>query len=159
MYVSVLASPLGTLRISADEGHVVSILFGDEDTAENPNSLTLQAKEELKEYFAGKRIQFTFPFHQEGSVFSQSVWAELTTIRAGNPISYRALAKRMNNPPAIRAIASANGRNNIAIVVPCHRVIGSNGDLVGYAGGLWRKKWLLEHEAGITNTGQSALPF
>ncbi len=80
-------------------------------------------------------------------------------IPAGKPISYAALSKRMNNPLAIRAIAAANGKNKLMIVVPCHRVIGSNGELVGYAGELWRKKWLLEHEAKLTQSGQATLTF
>ncbi|HQS06268.1 MAG TPA: methylated-DNA--[protein]-cysteine S-methyltransferase, partial [Daejeonella sp.] len=100
-----------------------------------------------------------FPMAQPGTDFQQKVWDELRRIDAGKPISYAALAKRMKNPLAIRAIASANGRNNLMIAVPCHRVIGSNGDLVGFSAGLWRKKWLLEHEAKMTSIGQSSLNF
>lgn len=110
-------------------------------------------------YFAGKRMNFDFPMVQTGTDFQQKVWEELSKINAGIPISYAALAKRMKNPLAIRAIASANGRNNLMIAIPCHRVIGSNGDLVGFSAGLWRKKWLLEHEAKITSAGQTTLTF
>ncbi|MBC7744152.1 MAG: methylated-DNA--[protein]-cysteine S-methyltransferase, partial [Flavobacterium sp.] len=108
-------------------------------------------------YFQGIRNQFTFVFKQNGTDFQQTVWSELLTIEAGKPISYLTLSKKMKNRLAIRAIASANGKNNIMIVIPCHRVIGSNGYLVGYSGGLWRKKWLLEHEARMMKTGQTTL--
>ena len=87
---------------------------------------------------------------QDGTIFQQRVWSELLAIPYGKTISYLTLAKRLGDPKAIRAAASTNGKNNIAIIVPCHRVIGSNNDLVGYAGGLWRKRWLLEMETKIT---------
>ncbi|WP_202409431.1 methylated-DNA--[protein]-cysteine S-methyltransferase [Hufsiella arboris] len=112
---------------------------------------------QFAEYFKGKRLTFDFPIGQSGSDFRQLVWQELLKIPAGRPISYTELSRRMNNPLAIRAIAAANGKNNLMIVIPCHRVIGANGDLVGYAGGLWRKKWLLEHEAKLTGIGQTSL--
>ncbi len=101
-------------------------------------------------------MQFHFPIQQQGTDFQQKVWAELTRISAGKTISYLELSKRLGNTKTIRAAGTANGKNNIAIAVPCHRVIGSNGSLVGYAGGLWRKKWLLNHEAKYCN-GQQLL--
>jgi len=106
--------------------------------------------QQLVEYFAGKRKTFSFLIQQEGTVFPQRVWSELKSIPFGETISYLGLAKKRGNSKAIRACGTANGQNNIAIVIPCHRVIGSNGKLVGYAGGLWRKKWLLIHEANYT---------
>lgn len=157
MFTSVLDTPLGTLVIRADDDRVTSILFREPDDVENANAHTAAAREQLEEYFAGSRLQFTFPFGQDGTAFSQSVWAALLHIGAGKPISYQALSRRLNNPLAIRAIAAANGRNNLTIIVPCHRVIGSKGDLVGYSGELWRKKWLLEHEAKMTGTGQATI--
>ena len=96
---------------------------------------------------------------QIGTDFQKNVWKELQKIDPGKPITYAALAKRMKNPLAIRAIASANGKNNLLIAIPCHRVIGSNGELIGFAAGLWRRKWLLEHEARITMNGQSRLIY
>lgn len=105
--------------------------------------------EQLIQYFQGERRIFEFPLHQEGTPFQQEVWSLLTAIPYGRTISYLQLATRTGDPKATRAVASANGKNNIAIVVPCHRVIGSNKELIGYGGGLWRKKWLLEHEMKI----------
>ena len=115
------------------------------------------AVEQLDEYFAGKRKVFDFPFRQAGSDFQQEVWQCLLTIGYGKTISYLQQSKLMKNPLAIRAIASANGKNHLAIIVPCHRVIGSDGGLTGYAGGMWRKKWLLEHEARVMGSGQTSL--
>lgn len=101
---------------------------------------------QLAEYFAGTRQQFTVPLVTPGTAFQQAVWKELQTIPFGTTRSYQQQADALGNPRALRAVAGANGMNRIAIVVPCHRVIGSNGKLVGYGGGLWRKQWLLEHE-------------
>ncbi|WP_423148088.1 methylated-DNA--[protein]-cysteine S-methyltransferase [Rubrolithibacter danxiaensis] len=156
-FVSILSCAIGDLAIKADEKNVFFIGFDQEIRSENPNVISNLAKQQLEEYFAGKRSVFDFPIVQPGTEFQQKVWAELLNIPPGTPISYAALSKRMNNPLAIRAIAAANGKNNLMIVVPCHRVIGSSGDLVGYAGGLWRKKWLLDHEAKLTRKGQASL--
>lgn len=157
MFSSTLTSPLGALRIDADEVAVRSIQFVENEDAQNPSELTEWAKIELSAYFEGKLRTFTFPMQQEGSPFQQGVWQELQHIDAGFPISYTELAKRLHNPLAIRAIAACNGKNKLLIAIPCHRVIGSKGDLVGYAGGLWRKQWLLQHEASITGIGQTSL--
>jgi len=157
MYLSKLESPIGQMIIKANEMEVYCINFPDQLTNENPSEITEIAKAQFVEYFEGKRNDFDFPMIQTGTDFQKNVWNELRKIEAGKPITYAALAKRMKNPLAIRAIASANGRNNIMIAIPCHRIIGSNGDLVGFSAGLWRKKWLLEHEAKITSIGQSSL--
>lgn len=143
--------------IQANELEVYAIKFPDEIPDEVPNHISEQAKEQLKQYFEGKSSAFNFPMMQQGTDFQKKVWLELRKIDTGKPITYAALAKRMKNPLAIRAIASANGKNNLMIAVPCHRVIGSNGKLVGFSAGLWRKKWLLEHEARMTSSGQSTL--
>ena len=145
--------------IEASEDEICAIGFPAELPLESPNELSEMAKEQFREYFDEKRKHFDFPMAQPGTDFQQKVWDELRKIDPGKPISYAALAKRMQNPLAIRAIASANGRNNLIIVVPCHRVIGSKGELVGFSAGLWRKKWLLEHEAKMTSIGQSTLAF
>ena len=155
--VSILQTPIGSVVIEASDNEVYFIGFKEEITKELPNFITEKAKEQLHEYFQGKRSSFDFPFAQPGTHFQQLVWIELAHIPAGKPVSYTALSEKMNNPLAIRAIASANGKNKLMIVIPCHRVIGLNGDLVGYAGGLWRKKWLLEHEARMTGIGQTVL--
>ena len=145
--------------IEANDQEIYAVGFPGELPLENPNELSEWAKEQFREYFQEKRKHFDFPMAQTGTEFQQKVWTELRKIDAGKPISYAALAKRMENPLAIRAIASANGRNNLMIAVPCHRVIGSNGELVGFSAGLWRKKWLLEHEAKMTLTGQATINF
>lgn len=110
------------------------------------NMHTEQAKTELLEYFSGDRKNFNIQLHPQGTTFQQSVWQVLHSISYGETISYQEQAQRLQKPSAIRAVASANGANKIAIVIPCHRVIGSNGKLTGYGGGIERKKWLLEFE-------------
>lgn len=105
--------------------------------------------EQLIQYFNGQRRQFELPLNQPGTPFQQDVWSELQQIPFAKTISYLELARRTGDTKATRAVANANSKNNIAVIVPCHRVIGANKELVGYAGGLWRKKWLLEHEAKV----------
>lgn len=105
-----------------------------------------EAINQLDEYFAGKRTVFELPLYFDGTEFQKSVWQELTKIAYGKIASYKDIATALGNPKAVRAIGGANNKNPIGIIVPCHRVIGANGDLVGYAGGVWRKKWLLELE-------------
>ena len=114
-----------------------------------------QCTEELIEFFNGKRRQFDIPVHQEGTAFQQKVWGELVNIPFGKTISYLDMAKQLGDPKVIRAAASTNGKNKIAIIVPCHRVIGSDKTLIGYGGGLWRKKWLLQHEFRIKHGVQT----
>lgn len=111
--------------------------------------MMIQCIEQLIQYFNGQRRQFELPINQQGTPFQQEVWGELMQIPFGKTISYLELARRTGDTKATRAVASANGRNNVAIIVPCHRVIGSNRELIGYGGGLWRKKWLLEHEMKV----------
>ena len=159
MFSSSLTTPIGKIVVKANDTAVNFIGFQDEDPEDKPNNLTELGIKQVSEYFEGTRILFDFPFEQSGTDFQQRVWKELLNIEAGKPINYTMLSQKMNNPLAIRAVASANGKNNLMIIVPCHRVIGLNGELVGYAGGLWRKKWLLDHEAMITQTGQSSLIF
>jgi methylated-DNA-[protein]-cysteine S-methyltransferase len=101
---------------------------------------------QLDEYFKGERREFTFPYILEGTIFQKNVWNALTGILYVNTGSYKDIAVSIGNEKAIRAVGSANGRNKLSIVIPCHRIIGSNGKLTGYAGGLWRKEWLLQHE-------------
>ena len=157
MYSSSLHSPIGILLIQADEESVRSIQFVENEIRQDPNELTEWAKIELSAYFEGKLSIFTFPMQQDGSPFQQGVWQALQLLEPGHPISYTELAKRLENPLAIRAIAASNGKNKLLIARPCHRVIGSKGDLVGYAGELWRKEWLLKHESKMTGIGQASL--
>ena len=147
-------SPLGMLKISGNDHFINEINFADhidESVVINKElpATIINCIEELIQYFNGERRMFDFAINQDGTVFQKRVWTELSGINYGKTISYLELSRRLGDTKAIRAAASANGKNNLAIVVPCHRVIGSKNDLVGYAGGLWRKKWLLEHEAKI----------
>lgn len=139
---------LGFVEITADDQAVTAMNFREHRVQpENPGRLTTLAALQLQAYFEGTLRSFNFPIKQQGSQFQQSVWKLLEEIPFGKTISYRTLSQQYGDPKAIRAVAAANGRNQLAIVVPCHRVIGSDHSLTGYAGGLWRKKWLLEHEA------------
>ncbi len=142
-----IKSPLGITRIVGDENgiSVISILSEGELTTEIPKQLQ-ECVSQLQEYFDGERNDFTFKLNPKGTNFQQKVWQELLNIPFGKTMSYLDLSKKLGDVKAIRAVASANGRNPLWIVVPCHRVIGTDGSLTGYAGGLWRKKWLLEHE-------------
>jgi len=157
-YASVIASPVGTITILADDEFVHVITFAEKDITElSENALTVKVANQLNDYFKGDLKNFDFPMKQKGTEFQQEVWQNLLTIPFGETTSYAKFSA--HNPLAIRAIAAANGKNNIAIVVPCHRVIGSNGKLVGYAGGLWRKQWLLQHERELSQKGQTELKF
>jgi AraC family transcriptional regulator of adaptative response/methylated-DNA-[protein]-cysteine methyltransferase len=113
---------------------------------EGENKHTRAIRKQLRQYFAGKRKEFTVPLLTPGTAFQQAVWKELQKIPFGSTRSYQEQAEVLNKPDAVRAIANANGMNRISIVIPCHRVIGSDGSLTGYGGGLKRKKWLLDHE-------------
>ena len=148
-------SPAGLIKICGTENYINLISFIDNSEEyvkpSGNNSLLNKCVEELIEYFNGKRLSFDIPISQKGTDFQTKVWSELLNINFGKTISYMTLAKRLGDPNCIRAAASGNGKNKICIIVPCHRVIGTNQSLVGYAGGLQRKRWLLEHENKIAN--------
>ncbi len=155
-------TPVGIAKITTEDDFITAITIIDEEEViiEEPKSTLLKtAIDQLDEYFAGKRKTFDLPIKQSGTEFQQQVWQQLLNIDYGTTISYAQLSNQMKSPLAIRAIAAANGKNSLWIVVPCHRVIGSDGSLTGYAGGLWRKQWLLEHEAKILGVGQIKMPF
>jgi len=160
LYFTYYESPIGLIKIGGTDQFIAEVSFIDnkeqkEHGAPGISDMIHQCTEELIEFFAGRRKVFTVPVHQEGTDFQKRVWSELLEIPFGKTISYLDLSKRLGDPKAIRAAASANGRNKIAIIVPCHRVIGSDKTLVGYSGGLWRKKWLLQQEFRITNGVQT----
>lgn len=159
MYIAHHQTPLGMVQIKADDQFVSCIHIAPTTILEptGPHPVLDLTIKQLDEYFAGTRLNFDLPINQPGTTFQQEVWKHLSTIPYGKTISYLQMSKQMGNPLAIRAIASANGRNNLWVVVPCHRVIGSDGSLTGYAGGLWRKQWLLEHEARVMGVGQGKL--
>ena len=159
-YCTIVESPIGQLSIFADDDFVNKITFKKMDPSDlTENKVTRLAGLQLAEYFEGKRQSFNLPINQSGTDFQQSVWKGLTTIKYGTTISYLQFSTQLNNVLAIRAIAAANGKNDLAIIIPCHRVIGSNGKLVGYAGELWRKQWLLDHEREVSQQGQMTLRF
>lgn len=148
-FVTYLKSPIGLIKMTGNEKYVTSILFVFEDTEMEPeksNPVLNKCSKQLTEYFAGKRKEFDVSIDQEGTDFQHSVWDELMKIPFGQTVSYNDIAKNLGDRNSIRAVGSANGKNKISIIVPCHRVIGSDGSLTGYAGGIWRKKWLLNHE-------------
>lgn len=159
-------SPLGILEIRSTGSSISDLLFVNswkgakikeaEISFVKPKSPVIKAcVKQLNEYFAGTRTEFTIPTSQVGTEFQQLVWKELQNIPYGRTISYLELSKRIGNVKAIRAVGTANGNNSVSIIIPCHRVIGSNGELVGYGGDLWRKKWLLEHEGKVANGVQT----
>jgi len=153
-----MESPVGVLLIARDESGLRRILFAkgrrevrpDPGWRENPQALK-EAIRQLDAYFAGKLREFTLPLAPEGTPFQLRVWDELLKIPYGTTTSYGLLARRLGEPKASRAVGLANGANPIAIVIPCHRVIGSDGSLTGYGGGLKSKEWLLAHERGQLN--------
>jgi methylated-DNA-[protein]-cysteine S-methyltransferase len=142
-----IKTPLGIAKIIGDEKGISVISVSNEGIISSKISMVLQeAVSQLNEYFEGKRDGFTFKLNPSGTEFQQKVWKGLLEIPFGKTMSYLELSKKLGDVKAIRAVASANGKNPLWIVIPCHRVIGTDGSLTGYAGGLWRKKWLLEHE-------------
>ena len=140
-------TPLGIAAITGDVNGISQIAVSDEGavTAQIPIFLQ-EAVQQLQDYFDSKRTDFTFKLNPKGTDFQQKVWKALLDIPFGKTRTYLEQSKFLGDPKAIRAVASANGKNPLWIVVPCHRVIGTDGSLTGYAGGLWRKQWLLEHE-------------
>jgi methylated-DNA-[protein]-cysteine S-methyltransferase len=153
-------SPVGLLRISGTEHYISEVHFMKaEETQSDVTTplppIAIQAVEQLIQYFHGDRRIFELPIHQAGTPFQQRVWNELTNIPFGKTISYLELSRKLGDTKAIRAAGTANGKNNVVIIVPCHRVIGAKGELVGFGGGLPRKKWLLNHENKIAHGVQT----
>ena len=147
METTYIKTPLGIARIEGDENGVSAISVLDEGIISISIPEVLQnAVSQLNEYFEGKRLNFDLKLNPKGTDFQKKVWKGLLQIPYGKTRTYLEQSKVLGDVKAIRAVASANGKNPLWIVVPCHRVIGSDGSLTGYAGGLWRKKWLLEHE-------------
>lgn len=148
IYSAYYDSPIGRLLLEADDVVITKVHFMEDlqVTVSAPSPVLEKCMAELDEYFDGKREKFSVPVHAFGTDFQQKVWAQLLTIQFSKTISYADLAKQLGDQKVIRAAGSANGKNPIAIIIPCHRVIGSDGSLIGYGGGLWRKKWLLDFE-------------
>ena len=142
-----IKTPLGIAKITGDEKGISVISISDEGDSSSTIPVFLQESvAQLNDYFEGKRTDFSFKLNPSDTAFQQKVWVALLEIPFGQTVSYLELSKKLGDGKAIRAVASANGKNPLWIVVPCHRVIGNDGSLTGYAGGLWRKNWLLELE-------------
>ena len=141
-------SPIGILELTSTKSGISGLYFKDEEApfGEIPDCMRM-AFDQLDEYFDGSRKQFVLPLDIQGTEFQQKVWNELLKIPFGSTRSYMDIAKSLGDPKSIRAVGTANGKNKISIIIPCHRVIGTDGSLTGFGGGIQRKKWLLEHEA------------
>ena len=153
-YFTQYQSPVGQLTLQASDDGLLGSWFDQQKTApnefgeeNNQHPILRQTIKEYEEYFAGKRKHFDVPTTPQGTDFQKRVWAMLKTIRFGETWSYQELAIAINNPKAVRAVGLANGKNPISIIIPCHRVIGKNGNLTGYAGGIDNKRLLLIHES------------
>ena len=146
-----LHTPIGSLEIKGTKEGLASVHFlnSEEETSTKIPTTLQKTVEQLQEYFLGTRTEFNLKLNPEGTDFQKKVWQKLQEITFSKTVSYQTIANRLGNPKVIRAAASANGKNPISIIIPYHRVIGKDGSLTGYAGGLHRKKWLLEHESPV----------
>lgn len=152
-------SEIGLLEIVGTVESIKSVVFMDLEAKDRAGDLPAAVAEcltQLDEYFRGERQSFLLKLEPAGTAFQQAVWRELLTIPYGQTVSYLDIAHRLGDEQAVRAVGTANAQNKIAIIIPCHRVVGSDGKLVGYGGGLWRKAWLLNHEKK-RSSGQLAL--
>ncbi|MDB6139866.1 MAG: methylated-DNA/protein-cysteine methyltransferase [Verrucomicrobiaceae bacterium] len=148
-------SPLGSILLTGTATHLRGLFFVGQKRERRVPGCSIegdgpfdQVRHQLDDYFAGKPVNFDVPVELEGTAFQQSVWRALQAIPRGQTLTYSQLAQSIGKPAAVRAVGLANGCNRISIIIPCHRVIGANGTLTGYAGGLERKRWLLEVEHG-----------
>lgn len=152
-------SPIGCILLEAEDEQLTVVSFRDDIAITETGTTTSAALQttikQLDEYFAGTRKQFDLPLSPQGTAFQQKVWDQLIKIPYAETVTYLHMAKRLGNVKSIRAAASANGKNPIGIIIPCHRVVGADGKLTGYAGGLHRKQWLLEHEAKMAGKQSS----
>lgn len=155
LYYQKTQCPFGTVHIYADDQHLKAVFFKPwnkvltQDLLNKSNPVIEQTQRQLDEYFKGQRAEFDLPIKANGTNFQQTVWQTLCKIPFGETWNYGQLATAIGNKNASRAVGAANGKNPISIIVPCHRVIGANGTLTGYAGGLKIKEWLLKHEGII----------
>jgi methylated-DNA-[protein]-cysteine S-methyltransferase len=159
----IIHTPIGRIAIEATPEAITVVSFlkqavvapATSEAAEITHPLIKKCAAQLQEYFEGSRKIFDLPIQQSGTAFQQAVWSQLLAIDYGKTVSYLELSKKIGDAKAIRAVGTTNGKNQVAIIVPCHRVIGSDGSLTGYAGELWRKRWLLEHEGKFANGVQT----
>ena len=146
--VKYVQSPIGLIEIAGTADAITDLNFVDkrQKADSHSNAVLYEAAEQLREYLNGVRKEFTVPLELKGTEFQKKVWQALLTVGYGNKVTYKYIAEVVGNPKAVRAVGAANGKNPISIIVPCHRIIGSDGSLTGYGGGIWRKEWLLRHE-------------
>ena len=159
-----MESPIGKITLCSEGEAIIGLALDqqrhprDRSTAiAEPTAVLLEAERQIQEYFDGARKSFDLPLRPQGTAFQGQVWQQLLAIPFGQTISYLELARRIGNEKAVRAVGMANGRNPIGLIIPCHRVIGSNGDLTGYGGGLLRKEYLLKHEGARLSGEQPSL--
>ena len=150
-------SPIGYLRLHGTPEKISALEFVDQTPEKIPHAEGVMALclQQLEQYFQGRRQRFDLPLAPQGTEFQQRVWRYLTKIPFGNVVSYKTVAESIGRRRAFRAVGGANNKNPIAIIIPCHRVIGSDGALIGYGSGLWRKAWLLEHESALPAQGDA----
>lgn len=148
IYLTYYHSPIGVVEIVGSREHIVAVNFVDRSRAgaDDLPACIQACVNQIDEYFKGNRKEFSLELQMEGTDFQKTVWRQLTKVAYGQTASYGEIAAAIGKPSASRAVGHANGRNPIAIIVPCHRIIGTDGSLTGYGGGLWRKAWLLRHE-------------
>ena len=154
--ISWYASPIGAIKIISNADFILGLYFSEDKHENSPaknNSLLFRLHEQLDQYFSGRQMEFNLPLSPKGTYFQQSVWKLLLDVKYGQTLSYMDLAKKMGDVKKIRAVANANAKNPISILITCHRIIGSDGKLTGYAGGLHRKKYLLELEQKTKQLG------
>lgn len=151
MYSAYYKSPIGIFKVTGSDEGVHELEFTDLESASysDIHPCLRECFEQLDEYFANGRTGFSLKLQPEGTVFQQQVWKQLLKIPFGQTASYLDIAMAIGNKKAIRAVGAANGQNKIPIIIPCHRVIGSDGSLIGFGGGIWRKEWLLRHEKAV----------
>ena len=158
--IAYVDSPIGTIELRERNGFLTDLNFRDEKAgAETQTSPVLSACAlQLGEYFSGNRAAFDLPLAPEGTVFQRDVWNALRKVLFGRTATYGEVARKIGRPSAGRAVGAANGANPISIIIPCHRIVGSDGRLTGYGGGLWRKEWLLRHEKKCADAGGRLFP-
>lgn len=154
-YLEYFESPIGLIEIGGTSEAVTSLNFVEEHRyGLDTNAIVKEAARQISEYFQGTRRDFNMPIHFQGTDFQESVWYELLKVPFGRTASYQSIARAIGRPRAMRPVGAANGKNPVAIIVPCHRIIGSDSSLTGYGGGLWRKEWLLRHEGVLFDRGK-----
>lgn len=150
MYVAYYDSPIGLIAVGGTETAVATLYFVEQRQPDAVATPYLdEAVRQLEQYFAQTRREFSLNLAPQGTDFQQTVWQQLLTVPYGHTVTYSDIANALHHPKAVRAVGAANGQNPISVIIPCHRIIGSNGKLTGYGGGLWRKEWLLRHEGQL----------